>query len=82
MVLSKLRNQPKPGSRSKVLAGRTVLPAARTELYLEYPALEVKLDPFRVHGMKKPIQVSFVIYADKYSWGDYKGQGIYVMERP
>ena len=50
--------------------------------YLEYPAFEVKLDPFRVRGMKKPIQVSFVFYADRYSWGDYKGQGIYVMERP
>ena len=63
-LLSKLRNNPKPVSR---------VPAARTELHNEYPPLEVKLDPFLVRGIKKPIKVSFIFYADKYTWGDYKG---------
>jgi hypothetical protein len=39
----------------------------------EYSPLEIYLDPFRVRGMKKPIKVSFIFYADKYTWGDYKG---------
>ena len=38
----------------------------------EYPAFAVKLDPFSVRWMKKPIKVRFIFYADEDSWRNYK----------
>ena len=46
------------------------------------PKLEIKLEPFKIRGEDKPFQIIFMFYADRNSWEDYRGQGIWGKSRP